>query len=205
MHCLRCGRKMEEEFSFCDSCTELVQEPLEETPNLTTNIILSPPRAVPVIKRAEPKKERKKRPVGWIFTVALLFLVCAALVLQGGWYYRSLVAERSELEQMAAKTAALQEDIDALTDALSKSTQENAQLETLLNSLQQDLSDAQVELVDLEQKILHLSQSIVFLNDEDDETFHRSGCVRFYSRDFLAYIKDDAVQLGYAPCELCLP
>ena len=64
---------------------------------------------------------------------------------------------------------------------------------------------AQVNLVDLEQKILHMSQSIVFLNDEDDHTFHRSGCVRFYNRDFLAYIKDDAVQLGYEPCELCLP
>ena len=205
MHCLRCGRKIEEEFSFCDSCTELVREPLEETPNLSMNIVLTPPRAIPVIKRTEPKKERKKRPIGWIFTTILSFLLCASVLLQGGWYYKCWMTEKTELEQMSAKTAALQAEIDTLTEALSKSAGDNTQLEALLNGLQQDLSDAQVNLVDLEQKILHMSQSIVFLNDEDDHTFHRSGCVRFYNRDFLAYIKDDAVQLGYEPCELCLP
>ena len=40
MYCLRCGRQIAEGASFCDACAETVAKPLEESPFLSTRIIL---------------------------------------------------------------------------------------------------------------------------------------------------------------------
>lgn len=204
MHCLRCGTKTEENRSFCDGCAHRMREPLEDSPNLPTKISLPNRQEKPAPKRPEAKKERKKRPWRWILSTLLLFLFCTALLLQGGWYFTAWLNNEAKLGQMAREQEALQTEIATLKDNLSQAEQDNMQLRELVNSLNAELANAQIELVDLQQKISYMSQSIVFVNEKSG-VFHRSDCVGLDTREFTAYVKDDAVQKGHTPCELCLP
>ena len=204
MHCLRCGAKMEGTRSFCSTCAERTQKPLESSPYLPPQVNLPNRQAAPAPKRTEPKKEGKKRPIRWILSTALLSLLCVALLLQGGWYFGSWIKTQAALKQTERERALLQQELDLLQESLAKAETQNEELQTALDRLEAELSEAHIQLVDLQQKIQSLSQRIVFL-DEGNTTFHKQGCVKFRGNDFQALIRDDAIGKGYDPCELCLP
>ena len=118
MKCLRCGRDASQESSFCETCAEAVKEPLRESSYLHTQIVLPTRKPQPIVKKAEPKKERKRRPWKLIVATALLSLLCAALLLQGVFYaYRSLQL-RAELESVQSSAEKTQEAVDFLDEHL---------------------------------------------------------------------------------------
>ena len=205
MYCLRCGEKAEEGRSFCKKCAERVQKPLEDSPYLPTKITLPNRRANPVPKRTEPKKERKKRPWAWILSALFLGILSFSLLMQGGWYFGAWLKTQAALQQTEKERAALQEELAVLQEKLAETRQSNTELQKAFDELETELVRNQISLVDLQQKLQNISRFIVFLEDEEATVFHRQGCVRWNTDDFLAMIRDEAVQKGYTPCELCLP
>lgn len=98
MKCLRCGRDSKQGSSFCTSCAPTVQEPLRESSYLNTQIVLPTRKEQPIVKKAEPKKERKRRPWGLILTTTFLSLLCVALLLQGAFYAYGKAQLRTQLD-----------------------------------------------------------------------------------------------------------
>ena len=104
MKCLRCGRDATQG-SFCESCRPTVQEPLRESSYLHTRIVLPTRKEQPIVKKPEPKKERKRRPWGLIFSTALLSLLCAALLLQGAFYAYGKAQLQMELDKAVSEAS----------------------------------------------------------------------------------------------------
>ena len=205
MRCLRCGTEHEEDRSFCSSCARRMKEPLEDTPYLHTQIVLPNRQATPAPKRPEPKKEGKKHPWGWILTAVLSILLCATLLLQGGWYFGAWLKTQAALQETERERLELQETLALLEGHLAEAMQSNIDLQKEYSELEAELIRTQVNFVDLQQKLQELSRHIVFLKDEEATVFHRQGCVKLDMDSFRALIRDDAVRKGYTPCELCLP
>ena len=113
MKCLRCGRDATQA-SFCESCRPTVQEPLRESSYLHTRIVLPTRKEQPIVKKPEPKKERKRRPWGLIFSTALLSLLCAALLLQGAFYAYGKAQLRTELDKTVAEASEDQAAVEFL-------------------------------------------------------------------------------------------
>lgn len=204
MKCLRCGAKIQEEHSFCDGCADRVRVPLENTPYLSTRVTLPNRQERPVPKRPDPKKEQKKRPWRWIFSTLLFFLLSAALLLQGGWYFTAWLNNEAELGRMHQQNQTLQDKIAFLEDRLSQAEQEAVQVQTILSGLESDLSDTQQVLAALQEKIEASSLLVVFVNHEED-IFHRLDCESFVAHECSAYMREYAEQRGFQPCELCRP
>ena len=114
MKCLRCGRDSEEKSSFCTECAQTVKEPLRESSYLNTQIVLPTRKEQPIVKKAEPKKERKRRPWGWMVSTVLLGLVCMALLLQGAFYAYGKARLRTELDRAQNAVVQEQEDLEFL-------------------------------------------------------------------------------------------
>ncbi len=205
MYCLRCGAKTQEERSFCDGCTERVGKPLENSPYLPIKYTLPNRRTNPVPKRPEAKKERKKRPWRWILSTVLLILLSAALLLQGGWFFTNWLNNEAELGRINLQNERLQDEIAMLRDSLTQAEQDTAQLQELLEGLETELTDTQKELAHLQQKIEVSSELVVFVNQEEDGLFHRLDCKNFAAHEFSAYLREYALQQGFAPCKLCQP
>ncbi len=207
MLCLRCGTEFEGTQSFCKACAAKMQEPLEDSPYLHTQIVLPNRRPAPAPKRPDPKKEKKEkkeRPLRWILSTLFLGLLCIALLLQGGWLFGQWLKGQSELGRAETQRAALQQEIDLLQAQLAEAEQTNVELKAAVDRLETELVLSQIDLVDLQQKIQVLSQQIVFV-DEGETTFHKQGCVKFEAEEFRAWIRDEAISRAYEPCELCLP
>lgn len=115
MKCLRCGRDAVKG-SFCESCQPLVQEPLHDSSYLHTQIVLPVRREQPIVKKNEPKKERKRRPWKLIVSTVLLSLLCAALILQGGFYACGRARQAAELEGLRISADEAAQDVEFLRE-----------------------------------------------------------------------------------------
>ena len=115
MKCLRCGRDAVKG-SFCESCQPLVQEPLQGSSYLHTQIVLPTRKEQPIVKKTEPKKERKRRPWGWMLATVLLLLLCTALFLQGAFYAYTKARQGAELENVRASAAEDAQDVEFLRE-----------------------------------------------------------------------------------------
>ena len=115
MKCLRCGRDAEKG-SFCESCHPLVEEPLRDSSYLYTQIVLPTRREQPIVKKPEPKKERKRCPWGWMIATVLLFLLCTALFLQGAFYAYGKARLHRTLEQERVSASEDREDLEFMRD-----------------------------------------------------------------------------------------
>lgn len=60
MNCLRCGKEIKENWTFCEGCWETVREPLRESPYLSAQVVL-PTKRKPAAKPAVPAKNAKSR------------------------------------------------------------------------------------------------------------------------------------------------
>ncbi len=113
MKCLRCGRDATQG-SFCENCRPLVQKPLRDSSYLHTKIVLPTRKEQPIVKKSEPKKERKRRPWGWMIATVLLGLLCAVLLLQGVFYAYEKAHQGAELESVRASASEEHEDVEFL-------------------------------------------------------------------------------------------
>lgn len=57
MNCLRCGKRIAEGRSFCDDCLKVAAQPLEESPYLSSRIVLGQPR----LAKSEPEPAPRTR------------------------------------------------------------------------------------------------------------------------------------------------
>ena len=58
MNCLRCGRQIPDGASFCEECAKTVSQPLEESPYLSSRVILPVRKAGPA-RPTQPKAAKK--------------------------------------------------------------------------------------------------------------------------------------------------
>lgn len=114
MKCLRCGRDSTQGSSFCTDCAQTVKEPLRESSYLNTQIVLPTRKEQPIVKKVEPKKERKRRPWGWMISTVFLAILCMALLLQGAYYAYGKARLGTELESARASATQEQEDLEFL-------------------------------------------------------------------------------------------
>lgn len=113
MNCLRCGREISDDLTFCDECRKTVSQPLKESPYLNTQIIL--PTRQKNIKavqtksgkkpdrkneKAEPKTHRAL--TGFLAVLCILVLAFALVV---SMFYLDLRNERIEVLSKADAVA----------------------------------------------------------------------------------------------------
>ena len=137
MNCLRCGRTIADDATFCDECLKTVRLPLQTSEFLSDRIILpvrteaerpEPARAPEKKKPKKTEKQPKKRPKGLIRAVVLLSLLCALLLGAGGYAasrYSDWLAEKNRVrvqqEEFDRLSARLAEAQSALTDEQERS------------------------------------------------------------------------------------
>lgn len=115
MYCLRCGRQIADNATFCESCEKTVDEPIKESAYLSTQILLpvrKPQQPRPAQTKPARKSEEEKKPRGR-GAIAFLSVVCVLLVVAGLLVSTLYLGKRSE-------NAALEETITALEKDNSK-------------------------------------------------------------------------------------
>ena len=173
MNCLRCGKEISEEKTFCDECWETVSEPLRPSPYLNTQILLPTKRktakAAPAKSGAKPEKknekgDRRTNSALTVFLGALCILVLVfALVMS--LFYLDLRNER----------------VETLTKA--------AQLEK-----ENALFSSRIDFV---------SQSMVLVHPEGERYYHRLDCPLADTGVCELIRLRTAQMRGYQPCPEC--
>lgn len=137
MYCLRCGRQIAEGASFCDACAETVAKPLEESPFLSTRIILPARRTARPAPKPLPEKKKKKgsddapgKPGRLIAAVVLLSVCCVLLTAACGygaklWFdgrreHNTLLAAQEENTRLQSQLAQKDEELRAQQDKVSQ-------------------------------------------------------------------------------------
>lgn len=173
MNCLRCGREISDEKTFCDACWETVREPLQPSPYLNTQILLPSKRktvkAAPAKSGAKPEKKNEKanRKTSGALTVFLGALCVLVLVV-------------------------------ALVMSLFYLDLRNERVETLAQAAQLEKEN---EL--LGSRIDFVSQSMVLVDPEGERYYHRVDCPLANIEDCELVRLRTAQMRGYQPCPEC--
>lgn len=173
MNCLRCGRQIAENASFCESCEKTVGVPLEESAYLNTQILLpvrKPQQPRPVQTKAEKKAERrpdegKPRGKG---AAAFLSVLCVLLLAAGLCISLLYLGGRSEIASLEERVTALEKDNSKLQRAL-------------------DFADTHA----------------AFVPNDGSGYFHTGDCIYFDKNSFMVYNVNTAIARGYKPCPYC--
>ena len=137
MYCLRCGRQIAEGASFCDACAETVAKPLEESPFLSTRIILPARRTARPAPKPLPEKKKKKgsddapgKPGRLIAAVVLLSVCCVLLTAACGygaklWFdgrreHNTLLTAQEENTRLQSQLAEKDEELRVQQDKVSQ-------------------------------------------------------------------------------------
>lgn len=182
MYCLRCGRQIAEGASFCDACAETVAKPLEESPFLSTRIILPVRSAARPAPKPLPEKKKKKtsddapgKPRRLIAAVVLLSVCCvlltaacgygAKLWLDGRREHNTLLAAQEENTRLQSQLAQKDEEIRAQQDKVSQvsarlteAQEENTRLQQEINANKMLGSDIDLSVRELQEENLRLSE-----------------------------------------------
>ena len=163
MKCLRCGREIEEGASFCEDCLKEVEKPLEESPYLSTRIVLPVrkprPRPQPAPTPAAPKKEgkqKKKGRKGLIASVCILSVFCLLLTGSCFWLLREEIFgfdpadnEKRLLEEensrLNSDLAAVRKNLTEKTSAADALREENKDLKGQVSHLEEALNGGRIE------------------------------------------------------------
>lgn len=153
MYCLRCGREIPDGASFCETCEKTVRVPLEDSPYLSTRVILptqtAAAKAPPKPAKSPEKKPERKRSRGLIVAVVLLSLLCvllAAACVYGVKYYYGTVREHTLL-------LAQQEENERLQHQLTEKDNELAEQQERNTQLSEELTEKKREITRMEQEI----------------------------------------------------
>lgn len=190
MYCLRCGRQVAEGASFCDACAETVAKPLEESPFLSTRIILPARSSARPAARPLPEKKKKKpeadpgKPRRLIAAVVLLSLCCVLLTAACGygaklWFdgrreHNTLLATQEENTRLQAQLAQKDEEIRAQQDKVSQvsarlaeAEEENIHLQQEINANKMQGSEIDLSVRELQEENLGLQKENQRLNEEN--------------------------------------
>lgn len=180
MYCLRCGREVPDGMSFCNECAKTVREPLEESPYLSTRIILpaqaaavrTPPKPA---KKLPEKKQERKGARRLTVAVVLLSLLCALLATGCGYgvklylgkarEHKLLLAQQEENEhlkgQLTQKDGELEnqkEKVSQLSAQLTEKEREITKLEQEINAYRMQGSEVDLSLRELQEDNLQLTE-----------------------------------------------
>lgn len=185
MNCLRCGRTVAEDASFCDECLKTVRLPLEKSEFLSDRVIL-PPRGEAVkteILRAPEKKKAKKaekqpqkRPKGLIRAVVLLSLTCALLLGVVGYavlHYSDWLREKNrvrvqqeEYDRLCGQLAEAQSDLVDEQERSRSLWQEAQSKDDEISTLKQDINTYRAQNAETDAAIQSLTDENLQLNQQ---------------------------------------
>lgn len=219
MHCLRCGKEIAENATFCDSCEKAVSEPLEESAYLSKQIHL------PVRKPQQPRpaqtktarktgrkpeeEETKPRRKGLIVFFAVL---CMLLLAAGMYVTTRFLDSRNEaaaLKEQAARleedkaglertTAGLRDTVAGLEDTVSTLEDTVGELESTVNGLAKTKTG-------LEQTLDFVDLHAAFVSNDGSPVYHTADCEKLDKENFTVYDVDAAKARGFTPCPDCRP
>lgn len=182
MYCLRCGREIPDGGSFCEECAKTVREPLEESPYLSTRVILptqagaaakTPPKPV---KLPEKKQERKgthrlKVAVVW------LSLLCALLAAACGYgvklYFDSaqehtlLLLQQEENWRLQSQLSNKDNEITEQKDKVSQLSARLTEAEDEITRLEQMLNTYRIQGSEIDQSLRELQEDNLQLTEEN--------------------------------------
>lgn len=193
MNCVRCGRTAADNDIFCAECQRIVEEPLEESPYLSTHIQL-PVRQnqVPAPKTEKrpnreeksQNREKKRSRAGLIVAVVVLSILCVGLAALCGknFYDEYFGTDASKGQQilLQEENDRLLAEKEKLVNQLNEAEQTAAELRTEISAkkariseLEQALSGSRVEgsetdlaLRDMQEEMAKLNEEIAALTEE---------------------------------------
>lgn len=173
MNCIRCGREISDDLTFCDACREAVSQPLKESPYLNTQVIL-PSRqrrgkTAPVKggKKTEKKTNKEEQKTGHALSVFLgvLCVLVLAFALVVSMFYLELRNERVEKQAEA--------------DAFARS-----------NSF-------------LTERIAFVNKSLVLVTSDGEKYYHCVDCPSISTENCEVLRLTTVQMRGYEPCPDC--
>lgn len=199
MNCLRCGRTIADDATFCDECLKTVRLPLETSEFLSDQIILPPrteaenPEPVRTPEKKKAKKTSKKRPKGLIRATVVLSLLCALLLGAVGYaavHYNDWLREKNRVrvqqEEYDRMSALLAEAQSSLVDEQERSRslwQEVQAREDSIKGLEQDINTYRAQSAETDAAIQTLQDENLQLNQQ--------------LRDYLADVRSLEATTGY--------
>ena len=173
MNCLRCGRQIPDGTSFCEECAKTVSQPLQESPYLSSRVILPVRKAGPsrsAVPKAAKKTERKQEQAARRSRKAVAFLSIVVFLLMALVLGVSLLYLNGNRD-----TAALEQQVSALEE-------KNARLE---------------------REKAFVDEHTAYVSFDGTGLYHCSDCVYFDRSSFTVYDVNTAKARGLTPCEYC--
>ncbi len=184
MNCLRCGRTVADNATFCDECLKTVRLPLQTSEYLSDRIVLPPRREpektesrAPERKRQKPpEKQPKVRPKGFIRAIVLLSLLCALLLGAAGYavqHYGDWVREknrirvdREEYDRLSAQLAQAQADLLDEQERSNSLWQQVQARDDEISGLKQDLNTYLAQSAETDAAVQALQDENLKLNQQ---------------------------------------
>ena len=206
MNCLRCGREIAENATFCESCENAVSEPLVESAYLSKQIHLpvrKPPQPQPkAARKTERKPEEEAKPRGR-GAIVFLIILCM-LILAAGLYVTTLFLDgRSENAALAETVSALEKDKDKLETEIAALEDSAAGLEAEIADLEKTVTGLEAEKDELQQTLDFVDSNVVFAAKDGSIYYHTCSCPHFDKNDCSVYDLKTAEARGFLPCPYC--
>ena len=182
MYCLRCGREIPDGVSFCDTCAETVREPLEDSPYLSTRVILPAQNAaavkVPPKPAMLPEKKQERRGTKRLkVAVVLLSLFCALLAaacgygvklyLDGVREHKLLLSQKEENERLQQQLAGRDSEIEAQKEKVSQLSARLNETEREITRLEQEINVYRMQGSEVDQSLRELQEDHLLLIEEN--------------------------------------
>ena len=189
MNCIRCGRKIPEGKVFCEECSGIVDEPLQESAYISRHISIpkqrvEQPGAVP----APVNKTQKKTPSPFrrrlrrlVAAVTLLSILCVALLGISGYglffYFGDFQRERNrlrvqeeELDRRSVEVGQMRVELVDTRAALEDARKELSEREHDIARLEQELNIYRMQSSETELSIREMQEENLRLVNENTET-----------------------------------
>ena len=205
MKCLSCGREIEEGASFCKDCLKEVEKPLEESPYLSTRIVLPSrkprprpqPAPVPAAQKKESEPKKKKGRKGLIASVCILSVFCLLLTGSCLWLLREeifgfdladnekrlLEEENSRLTNDLTDT---QKNLSEKTSAADSLREENQELKGQVSRLEEALNGDRMEHSEMDLSLRELQEQQKTLMAQVNESREKIKALEKQQKDTAA-------------------
>lgn len=182
MYCLRCGREVPNGVSFCGECEKTVREPLEESPYLSTRVVLpaqvSPAARTPQKPGKLPEKKQERKGTHRL-KVALVWLsiFCALLAAACGYgvklYFDTarertlLLSQQEENQRLQSQLSGKEDEIAEQKDKVSQLSARLTEAEDEITRLEQVLNTYRMQGSEIDQSLRELQEDNLQLTEEN--------------------------------------
>lgn len=183
MYCLRCGREVPDGVSFCEECAKTVREPLEESPYLSTRVVLptqagaatkTPPKPVKLPEKKQERKGTHRLKVA----VTLLSILCALLAAACGYgvklYLDSarehtlLLSQQEENQRLQNQLSNKENEITEQKDKVSQLSARLTEMEDEITRLEQEINTYRMQGSEIDQSLRELQEDNLQLTEENE-------------------------------------